>query len=108
MRYLLKEIEGMVKIYFSDLTKSWRLLVGLNKMAGYMRDVDEDEFYENVDDWLITRRKHELRGSEELFYSRFNVKLDAFWEKVDGPRNADILPMNELLMRPESWGTSGE
>lgn len=103
---LLKELSDYMKKKGGDVEVNWRYLVDLHRLHDYLPYADEEDFVDDIVDWVQRKPLHTWNGDEELWYSKFEESVRRVLFK-SGKMPVRVMSVDDFFNNGDVWCTSG-
>lgn len=104
---LCKQLGEYVKKKGEHETKDWRFLVNLERLNDFLPYKEEDDFVDDIKDWVQRKPFHSWNGNEDEWYERFEKTLKDLLLRSGKKRPDKVMSVDEFIKNGDVWCTSG-
>lgn len=101
-----KKLSEFIKKRGEFETTDWRFLVDLHRLGDFLPYKEEDDFVDDIKDWVQRKPLHTWNGNEDEWYNRFEKTLKTLLLR-SGKRPDKVMTVDEFIQNGDIWCTSG-
>lgn len=102
-----KQLTGTVLKYGPLVSPDWGWMMHWDQLGGHAELGTEEQFFEEVKDWVGVARKHYLSGSHSRFLECFRLGVREFLSHGLGGLESGGLTLDQFVADPGYWGGAG-